>query len=279
MKQIIQKYLNQIEETQNVKIVYACESGSRAWGFASLDSDYDVRFIYVKEPWQYITVFPDNRTMDRLNVKEFKLIEKDTNVDMVGWDIKKAVYLMGGKGNPDIISWLNSPIIYRTSRQTKTLKQIAKEFFRKKTAIYHYLHMARGNFNQYINGKDMVIRKKYLYVLRPLLACQHIERHETAPPMLFQEMFDMVPKTCMGSILKLLQDKKSQIEMGKCPNNRILSNYCERLITRFEALAEKMDVKTKTDQEWEELNNYLRLIIKNTWKESYIADFIRAHTI
>ena len=54
MKDIILRELKKIEEQENVKIIMAIESGSRAWGFASPDSDYDVRFIYVRKEEDYL---------------------------------------------------------------------------------------------------------------------------------------------------------------------------------------------------------------------------------
>ena len=55
MRDRIMKKLDEIEKTEEVRILLAVESGSRAWGFASTDSDYDVRFIYFRPEDEYST--------------------------------------------------------------------------------------------------------------------------------------------------------------------------------------------------------------------------------
>ena len=105
--QSIKEKLSQIEARENIRIIYACESGSRAWGFASPDSDYDVRFIFVRPVEDY------------LRVKELPdYIDAELNevYDINGWDLKKFFKQLY-KSNPVIFEWADSPIVYRTSEE------------------------------------------------------------------------------------------------------------------------------------------------------------------
>ena len=107
MKEIIQKKLEEIEKQEHVKIILAVESGSRAWGFESTDSDYDVRFIYVREPEMYLR-------LDTIrDVIEWQL---DEVFDICGWDIKKALQLLY-KSNPTLFEWIHSPIVYKETEE------------------------------------------------------------------------------------------------------------------------------------------------------------------
>lgn len=102
MKDIILRELKKIEEQENVKIIMAIESGSRAWGFASPDSDYDVRFIYVRKEEDYLKL---EKTRD---VIEWKL---DNVLDINGWDIKKALQLLHNS-NPTVFEWCAPPMLF-----------------------------------------------------------------------------------------------------------------------------------------------------------------------
>jgi predicted nucleotidyltransferase len=155
-----------------VEILYAVESGSRAWGFESLDSDYDVRFIYKNEVNWYLTVLP------RRDVIEIPI---EDLMDYSGWDLRKSFFLMN-KSNPVLFEWLKSPIVYKKNEKFyEIFAEIAKEYFSPVATIYHYLHMASRNYKEYLK-RDLVKTKKYFYVLRPLLACKWVELKNVAPP-------------------------------------------------------------------------------------------------
>ena len=131
-KEILEN-LDRIEEQYQVKILHAVESGSRAWGFASPDSDYDVRFIYMHRPEEYLRIDPAK------DVIEWQL---DEVLDINGWDLKKAM-LAYGKGNPNIMEWANSPVIYRTSEEWARLKTAVLHYFSQKAALCHYYGTAK----------------------------------------------------------------------------------------------------------------------------------------
>ena len=156
MKDTIQKELAQIEQTQNVRILLAVESGSRAWGFASPDSDYDVRFIYVRPKDAYL------RLQKHRDVIELPINDA---LDINGWDLTKTLRLLH-KSNPTLFEWGASPIVYLETDFAARFKSVMGRYFSSKRGLYHYIHMAAGNYREYIKG-DMIKAKKYFYVLRP----------------------------------------------------------------------------------------------------------------
>lgn len=169
MEKIIVQKLHEIEEKEHVKILLAVESGSRAWGFASPDSDYDVRFLYVRTREDYLQLDPLR-----------DVIEQPINdlLDINGWDLQKALRLMY-KSNPTLFEWLKSPIIYMETEFADEMRRVMSDYFSVRHSLYHYISMAEGNYKKYLRT-EMVKAKKYFYVLRPLLAGQWILESEIA---------------------------------------------------------------------------------------------------
>lgn len=135
MLSIINRKLREIEEAEQVKIILAVESGSRAWGFASSDSDYDVRFLYVRQPEEYLKLKPVR------DVIEWQL---DDVLDINGWDAAKALRLLY-QSNPTVFEWSNSPIVYRKTPEFESFRGVLSEYFSVKKGLYHYWHMADNN--------------------------------------------------------------------------------------------------------------------------------------
>ena len=142
MKDKILEELRKIEETENVKIIMAIESGSRAWGFASPDSDYDVRFIYVRNKEDYL------RLEGIRDVIEWRL---DDTLDINGWDLKKALQLLH-KSNPTVFEWCASPIVYMERAELAWLKELLPRYFSIKKSLFHYWHMAETNYTRTATG-------------------------------------------------------------------------------------------------------------------------------
>ena len=180
----IQENLEAIEKKYQVKILLAVESGSRAWGFASPDSDYDVRFIYVNKPAEYLRI--DNMK----DVIEWQL---DEVLDINGWDLRKAL-LAFAKGNPNVMEWTNSPIVYKCAEEWKAIKETAMQYFSEKSALCHYYGTANSTLQGFLTG-EKVRYKKYFYALRPLLCCRWIERYHTVPPMEFGTLLQLFDGT------------------------------------------------------------------------------------
>ena len=170
--------LDAIEARHDVRVLFACESGSRGWGFASPDSDYDVRFVYAHRlPW-YLRVEPQRDVIE---------LPIDDELDVSGWELRKALALLR-RSNPTLIEWLDSPVVYREHGQViPRLRALANDFFSPQRGRHHYLAMAKKNFRGYLQG-ERVRLKKYFYVLRPLLAVRWIDAGLGTPPMRFAEL-------------------------------------------------------------------------------------------
>ena len=200
--------LSSIESAQDVKILYACESGSRAWGFASPDSDYDVRFVYVHKRDWYLS-FDVERQRDVIECP----IEDD--IDCSGWDLRKALQLFA-RTNGALLEWLNSPIRYlERGDAAESLRQLAPQRFNPTALCYHYSHLAKHNAREYL-FEGQVRLKKYFYVLRALLAIRYIESERGIPPVRFDELVDAVaPAEIRAGIRVLLDQKRATSEMGR----------------------------------------------------------------
>lgn len=249
--------LRAAEKEHDVKIVYACESGSRAWGFASPDSDYDVRFLYArKEDW-YLS-FDVEKQRD---VIEYPIVDE---IDCGGWDIRKALYLFT-RTNGAFIEWLNSPIRYIEEGQfAQTLREVIPHHMNSIALCYHYSHMARGNAREYI-FQEKVRLKKYFYVLRPLLAIRYIEAGLGPPPVEFEKLVDAVaPEEIKPGIEKLLVLKRNTPELGsgdRIPEiNTFIENDLDTHASRFTGQG-RPDVLTKDTLSFE-LNNLFRQTIR-----------------
>lgn len=242
MEELIRSKLREIEKKENVKILHCVESGSRAWGFASADSDYDVRFIYVRPKEFYLRL---DKTHD---VIEWQL---DDTLDINGWDISKALSLLY-KSNPTVYEWISSPIIYKTTREWRSIERVADKYFVAKSAVYHYLSIAKSNYRKFFNG-EKVSYKKYFYILRPLLACKWILNEGTPPPMLFSELMDKyLDKSVRDDVLKLLDLKmnKPEIAEGKCFDK--VNEFIDRNIDTIEVQLKSLPSLHGND--WDELN-------------------------
>lgn len=218
MRGVIRNKLAKLSINQNVKILYAVESGSRIWGFESPDSDYDIRFIYIRPTNHYISIDVENKS-DVIEVM-------DGDLDFVGWDIRKALRLLR-KSNPALLEWLNSPIVYCDRPERKLLNDVSFQYYSRSAGYYHYLHMAKGNYKKYIEGRDPCWLKKYLYVLRPLLAVQWIKEHLDPPPV----SFDVLSYACItdkelqGEVDTLLYMKRQGNEMKTGPRMPAIDKF------------------------------------------------------
>ena len=242
MKELIQEKLREIEQREECRILLAVESGSRAWGFASPDSDYDVRFIYVRPEKAYLRL---DRTRDVIEVPI------NDELDINGWDIDKTLRLLH-KSNPTVFEWFSSPIIYQTSAFADQFRPIMQKYFSSKAGLWHYLHMAEGNYRDYLRG-EMVRAKKYFYVLRPILACKWILEKGTPPPMLFTDLVKSeLPDDLSETVYQLLNLKMNSPEIKEIPRIDQLNRYLDAGIVSVKEKIEKLP--DTPVQDWNELN-------------------------
>lgn len=235
--------LAEVEAQHGVTILYACESGSRVWGFASPDSDYDVRFLYVRDQDWYLS-FDVERRRDVIEPP----IAND--IDCSGWDIRKALQLFL-RTNGALLEWLQSPIRYLERGDfAPSLRVLARKCFNPTAICYHYSHMARRNAREYLL-RDQVRLKKYFYVLRPLLAIIYIERCLGFPPVRFEQLVDAIaPAHLRPGIAKLLALKRDTPELGIGPAIPDINDFIEAELQRHRGAfsgRSRPDVRTVKD--------------------------------
>jgi predicted nucleotidyltransferase len=217
MIDVIKEKLREIELSESIIILLAVESGSRAWGFASPDSDYDVRFIYVRPKEFYLQL---NKIRD---VIEFVLNDE---LDINGWDFNKTLRLLHSS-NPTLFEWLSSPVVYLKHPFIQKLIDKSLDYFLAKAGLYHYLSMAERNYREFFKGETVKL-KRYFYVLRPILACKHILKNQTPPPMKFEDLlYAQTDQSVIPTVEQLLLIKKSTPEIGEGAKIKALDDYIE----------------------------------------------------
>ncbi len=230
MKDIIDKELKQLETGKNLTILFACESGSRAWGFHSPDSDYDVRFIYIRPVNHYLSIRKHKNHID---------MPITGDLDINGWDLGKTLNLLASS-NATVFEWLQSPIIYKTHKDFREkLFQLARRYFSPRTTIHHYLGLAKKGVppppdtppetEPPPQPKEIHI-KKYFYILRPLLAAMWIAQRETIPPMEFHKLLPLIEtrENLMTAIDTLLEKKARAKEKETTPTVPIIQDFVQR---------------------------------------------------
>ncbi|MCK6610744.1 MAG: nucleotidyltransferase domain-containing protein [Bacteroidia bacterium] len=257
MKDEIKKELLRLELQHDIKILYAVESGSRAWGFASIDSDWDVRYIYIHRLDWYLKI-------DDKKDNQEEILPND--IDLAGWELKKALRLFR-KSNPPMLEWLRSPIVYLQQFSTADkLRDLTKEYFNPKSCLHHYLHMAERNYKEYLQ-KDNVRVKKYFYVVRPILACDWIMQTNTMAPIEFGKLLDSQVKdqSVMAEIQNLLTRKMAGVELKEEPKIQILNNFIEQKIQFYNDYVKSLGESKQPDTA--RLDELFKQTIHEAWNE------------
>jgi uncharacterized protein len=257
VKKKIMQLLGMVESKEEVQVLFAVESGSRAWGFPSLDSDYDVRFVYIHKNDWYLSIDTDLRR----DVIERPLTEL---IDLSGWDIRKTLRLFA-KANPPLIEWLSSPIIYKNEYDfQQRLKRLLPTYYEPRTCIYHYHHMANRNYRDYLKGTN-VWTKKYLYVLRPLLATRWIEQNRGPVPMSFHDLLVTIHdhKELITALTNLVERKMNGDELDRGPAIPILDSFVIEEMERQSELI--MDKKTEKPN-LQQLQAVFSDLLREAWK-------------
>ncbi len=226
--QAVRRKLAGVEEVHGVRILFAVESGSRAWGFPSPDSDYDVRFVYRHPRDWYLSL------SERRDVIERPLDDEDH--DISGWDLRKALQLLL-RSNPPLYEWLVSPIVYRADGGTMpALRELAQRGYALKAMGWHYLRMADRTYRTHFGNKTDANLKKYFYVIRPLCALRWLVEHGTLPPMNLAALLDGID-IAVGvrrSIDRLLEQRTRVSELGRGRRLSGLDRWIERDLQRGE---------------------------------------------
>ena len=214
MKETILNKLKAIELEKGVEILYVVESGSRAWGFASPDSDYDIRFIYKHDLDYYLSLW------EQRDVIEF-MTEED--LDGSGWDLRKTLKLLA-KSNPALLEWLYSPVVYYENKEfVDKMRELANACFSPVTCAYHYIGITKSFMDAC--EQDYVKLKSYFYALRTVLSAKWIIEKDTIPPVDFMELLPIAPTAIQEKVAALMTIKANQDEKYLHPKERLITDF------------------------------------------------------
>lgn len=252
----IKEKLFEIEHKEGVRILYACESGSRAWAFASPDSDYDVRFVYIRPVDFYLKLE---------NTKDTLECELNEIYDISGWDVKKFLCLLN-KSNPSVFEWAASPVVYKTTEEWNQILKIINNYFSIQRSLHHYNSITKNNLKRYFDGKTDVRYKPYLYNLRQCLACEWIMDRKSPPPIEFDVLKNAyLPEALQKPVDDLLKAKKMMKEKETGLRFPLIDSYVEKIVLKVEKyLEESMEKKTSDWREFDCL--FLQLLNENLKK-------------
>lgn len=246
MKRQILKALKKIERENTVKILWAIESGSRAWGFASEDSDFDIRCMHVGKIDDYLSLTE--------KAKQINFVEN--NLDVESWDIRKFGEL-SLKSNPQIAEWLRSPVVYISSE----VKDKFKELFDKGCSLEylrtHYLRMAKQNYHKYMGSGVSHSCKKYLYVLRGIACAEYIKKENELPPLPYKDVISYLPEFVSKFFEKCIIQKNQTEKALIIGEEKVLDFINISLMDKN--LKEKVDTSFSKKKE---LDEYIIKVIK-----------------
>lgn len=256
METQIRERLKVIEKQCGVKILYACETGSRAWGFPSPDSDYDVRMIYMHEPDWYLSLSEKKDTIE--------MMLEGGELDITGWDIRKCLRLLW-KSNGALLERVQSPVVYHEEDGiTALLREYSNRCFIPIATMHHYLGMARNSFAE-VDEQTEVKLKKLFYSLRATLACKWILEKDTVPPIVFTTMVDelvfseVLKERIRGLIALKSGQNESYVHPADIELNSFIKDQLEISGQAFEGLKGR---KEKTV----DLDSLFLNILKTYWK-------------
>ena len=221
----INSRLDEVAVAEGVRIFFAVESGSRAWGFASPDSDFDIRFIYVRRVDDYLGLVPPRDVIEPTELDK---------LDVSGWDLRKAL-LLGLSWNPALVEWLTSPIVYREAGwETAALRRLFVQPMSRDALIQHYFGLGQRQWGRFIDGRNAVKLKKYFYVVRPAVALLWLDlRPEETPPMSLPALVEGVamPSDVISAIGELRDLKARTNEVGEGARIPVLDLFIQRRLS------------------------------------------------
>lgn len=223
----IEARLERVEQEHDVRVLFAVESGSRAWGFASPNSDFDVRFIYAHSRDWYLSV----NLEEQRDVIAYETVDE---IDLNGWDLRKTLKLLWNS-NPSCVEWLQSPVVYVNRGDfAERARALLPDIYSVKKGVHYYLQMADKNYHGYLKAQ-LVPLKKYFYVLRPLLAIRWLERFQAPAPIEFELLQELVADnaTLNREITRLLARKQRSEDKEFIAAIPALNHFIEHELARF----------------------------------------------
>lgn len=246
VREVILQRIRRAEPEHDVKVLLAVESGSRAWGFESVNSDYDARFIYIHRRDWYLSVGLE----EKRDVIEYPIVD---DIDLNGWDLRKALRLFW-KSNPAFVEWIQSPILYaELGSFAASVRQLLPDVYSCVSGVHHYRSMAKTNYRGYLKAEQVPL-KKYFYVLRPLLSVRWLERYGSAAPIEFGKLLHLIDDrpALLADIHALLERKRAAQELGLASPVKSIDAFIDAELERLEGFGPKspdrVDVLPKLDE-------------------------------
>lgn len=238
----IPEILTHIAQTKNVKLLYACETGSRAWGFPSPDSDYDVRFIYMHNCDWYLSLFEKKDSIEIM----------DGDLDITGWDLRKCLQLLK-KSNAALIERFQSPIAYYTDESFKqSFRELIEQYYSPIAIFFHHYSLAQ-KFWEELKDKEEIKLKSYFYLIRSLLSCYWTTKDDSVLPMDIEGLMAKIDSGRRQELKQLIQLKAAVGEKYLHPADKSLNAWIEEL---FALLEQSKTSLTITSKDSKALNNY-----------------------
>ena len=242
MKAQILNKLKEIEKSKQVEILFAVESGSRAWGFPSPDSDYDIRFVYKHSKDWYLNLWEQKDTIEFMT---------EDDLDGSGWDVRKAIKLLA-KSNASFTGWLFSSIVYMDNNSAlEQFKSLAYEEFNPVAGFYHYHSMSK-NYIEELNEKEINL-KRFFYALRTSLCANWILNKQTVPPVYFKELLELVDENIVSRIETLIELKKTKSEGFKLKVDTELVELVKDVMNRNELMKDSLTNRRPNAKEFNRL--------------------------
>ena len=240
MREIIATKLEEIAKDENVTILYACESGSRGWRFSSVDSDYDVRFLYLRKIERYLSIHP---------VRDVIELPISNQLDIVGWDFRKALQLLQ-RSNSRLLEWISSPVVYVQPYEViEELWQLAPTYFSPLVCGKHYYRTACHYFSLAVQGERIQVKAMF-YALRTLLAVNWIEKIGSPVPMDFWVSAERIltSSEIKEAIQQLYVAKGRTSEQAQIVSIPILETFCTEEIRRLETIVPHFEHRIGPDE-------------------------------
>ncbi|HEY9909333.1 MAG TPA: nucleotidyltransferase domain-containing protein [Thermosynechococcaceae cyanobacterium] len=221
----LRNLLCEVEFEHNISVIYGLESGSRAWGFESQNSDYDVRFLYIRPINWYLCI------EKRDDVLEFGTSD---DIDLNGWDLRKSLLFLR-QSHPVLLEWLRSPVVYvEQPGIVQQMREIGEEFFAPRSSVHHYIGWAERILHRYFQHSDLAA-KRYFYVMRPILCCRWIETVGGQPPLLMQELITAIemPVETKLALENLIERKRAGYELDSVGRIPALDKYISEVLPQI----------------------------------------------
>ncbi len=248
--EIIKHKLGEIETRNKIKILFACETGSRAWGFPSPDSDYDIRFIYRHDKDWYL----------RLNNPKDTIEFMDGDLDITGWDLRKALVLLK-KSNVALIERFQSPVEYYASEDfKKDFLGLIQEYYSPTAAYYHHHSLATKFWNE-LKDKEEIKLKSYFYLVRSLLSCNWIIKDKTVLPMHIEGLMKYIDEELRNELIELINLKATVGEKYMHQKTENMQTFVTNLFAFVEGNRNELGVN---EQSYTLLNNFFLNTLNET---------------